>query len=335
MANVDRTLLTLLDVLDEPALVIKDGIIIAANRAAEALLGSGAQGGDVRLAIRNPKALSHILPGTVGDVEVSGIGGFGRPWILSIRDLSHGRSLVRLLDRSAAAGAEKIRVDFVANARHELRTPLSAILGYAETLADDDDIDQAMRTKFGRTIRGEARRMQQIIEDLMDLSRIEADRFVAPTDRVAWGEVVRSAAERLMAAVRAEIQVDTEGDIPMIVGDPAQLAQLADNLLSNAGRDGSTGAGGPVRARLERTEGAIQLFVIVSGQGIAPEHLPRLTERFYRVDAARSRDSGGTGLGLAIVKHIVERHRGTLEIRSIIGEGTTVVVTLPIDRPAP
>ena len=118
-------------------------------------------------------------------------------------------------------------------------------------------------------------------------------------------------------------------DIPRIFGDRAQLAQLADNLLSNALRYGSA-SGEPVRVVLERVEGSIGLSVADSGQGIAADHLPRVTERFYRVDAARSRDSGGTGLGLAIVKHIVERHRGTLEIRSKVGQGTTVVVTLPV-----
>ena len=330
MAKFDRALQALLDVLDEPALAIESGTIIAANNPAEALLGAGVQGGDVRLAIRNPKALSHILPGTVGEVEISGIGGFGRPWTLSIRDLSQGRILVRFLDRSAAAAAEKIRVDFVANASHELRTPLSAILGYAETLADDEELDRATRIKFGRTIRGEARRMLQIIEDLMGLSRIEADRFVAPTESVSLVEIVRSSAEQLTSTNGAQIEVQAVGDIPTIVGDRAQLAQLADNLLSNALRYGSSGNGGPIRASMERIEGAVRLSIADSGQGIPAEHLPRLTERFYRVDAARSRDSGGTGLGLAIVKHIVERHRGTLEIRSKVGEGTTVIVTLPV-----
>jgi two-component system phosphate regulon sensor histidine kinase PhoR len=331
MAKLDRTLQTLLDVLDEPAIAVAGGAIVAANQAAKELLGSGIEGGDIRLAIRSPKALSHILPGTPGDVEVTGIGGFGRPWLLSIRDFGQGRRLVRFIDRSATAAAEKIRVDFVANASHELRTPLSAILGYAETLADDDDLDREMRIRFGRTIRGEARRMLQIIEDLMDLSRIEADRFVAPTDEVSLVDVVTSAASQVESiGSGVDINVQVAGEIPAIIGDGAQLTQLADNLLSNAVRYGASANGGTISAKLERAEGSVILSVADSGPGIAAEHLPRLTERFYRADAARSRGSGGTGLGLAIVKHIVERHRGTLEIRSKVGKGTTVIVTLPI-----
>lgn len=336
MASENTAIQVLLDVLDEPALIVRRGSILRANAAAKELLGTGIEGSDVRLAIRNPKALSQILPGAVGDVEVSGIGGFGRPWLLSIRQLSDNRILVRFIDRSAAAAAEKMRVDFVANASHELRTPLTAIVGYAETLADEDDLESAVRIKFGQTIRAEARRMLRIIEDLMGLSRIEADRFVSPGDIVALGEVVRSAVEQLRQAAglgNYEVVVDVSPDLPTIAGDHAQLLQLCDNLLSNAVRYGRGLDGQPVRVSVDSIDGSVRITVADSGQGIAADHLPRLTERFYRVDAARSRETGGTGLGLAIVKHIVERHRGTLELRSKPGKGTTVVVTLPVARP--
>ena len=335
MASERSAIQTLLDVLDEPALIVRSGSIQRANAAAKDLLGAGVEGSDVRLAIRNPKALSQILPGRVGDVHVTGIGGFGRPWTLSIRKLGDGRLLVRFIDKSAAAAAEKMRVDFVANASHELRTPLSALLGYAETLADEDDLDESMRKKFGQTIRAEARRMLRIIEDLMGLSRIEADRFVAPTENVSLAEVVESSAEQLRTTATAagtEIVVESDVELQAILGDRAQIAQMIDNLLSNAIRYGSSQAGAPVRVKLDRADGSVRLSVEDSGQGISPGHLPRLTERFYRIDAARSRESGGTGLGLAIVKHIVERHRGTLEIRSAVGEGTNVIVTLPMTR---
>ena len=337
MAKGSNDLGLILAAFDEPSLIVRRGIVLHANEAAQALLGRGIEKADVRLAIRNPKALNHILPGKVGDVEVSGIGGFGRPWLLSTRDLDGGRLLVRLMDRSAAGAAEKMRVDFVANASHELRTPLSTILGYAETLADDEALDPEMRLKFGQTIRGEARRMLRIIEDLMGLSRIEADRFVAPTESVSIDQIVSSAAERLRTAATSagtEISIDCPDQVPAILGDRAQLVQLVDNLLNNAIRYGTNPAGSPIRVTVGQSEGSVRLCVEDSGQGIPQQHLPRLTERFYRVDAARSRDSGGTGLGLAIVKHIVERHRGTLEIRSKIGEGTQVIVTLPISRPA-
>ena len=336
MADQSPAIQILLDVLDEPALIVRNSAIVRANAAAKDLLGANIEGADIRLAVRSPKALNHILPGKAGDLEVTGIGGFGRPWLLSVRNLDKGQTLVRFIDRSTAAAAEKMRVDFVANASHELRTPLSAIVGYAETLADEDDIDRATQVKFGQTIRGEARRMLRIIEDLMGLSRIEADRFVAPTESVSVSEIVESTIEQLRPAATAagtEIHFAAKDELPAIPGDRAQISQMVDNLLSNAIRYGSAGSGAPVQVTLEPTEGMLRLTVADSGQGIAPEHLARVTERFYRVDAARSRDSGGTGLGLAIVKHIVERHRGTLDIRSVVGSGTTVVITLPTLRP--
>ena len=326
----------ILAAFDEPALIVRRGVVLHANQAALDLLGSGIEGGDVRLAIRNPQALSHILPGRVGDVEITGIGEFGRPWLLSIRDLDQERLLVRFVDRAAAAAAEKMRVDFVANASHELRTPLATILGYAETLADDDELEPASRVKFGQTIRGEARRMLRIIEDLMGLSRIEADRFVFPTDKVWLQEVVASAAEQLRAAAKTAgtaIEIRAEDDVRPVLGDYAQVSQLADNLLSNAVRYGANAEGDPITVTISQIDGSVRMTVEDSGPGIPPRHLPRLTERFYRVDEARSRDSGGTGLGLAIVKHIVERHRGTLDIRSQEGKGTIVSVTLPVARP--
>jgi two-component system phosphate regulon sensor histidine kinase PhoR len=308
--------------------------VVAANGAARELVGRGIEGRDVRLAIRHPAALEHILSGRSGDAEISGVGGAERPWGLSIRNVGRGLMLVRLTDRSAARAAEKMRVDFVANASHELRTPLATILGYAETLAEESDLEPALYARFGGTIRSEAKRMLRIVEDLMSLSRIEADRFVPARERVSAGALVELAAERgqpLAEARKCRIETQADADIPEFRGDQAQLVQLLDNLVANAIRYGCGTAGCTVRiaARLEGR--AVLLVVTDDGEGIAREHLPRLTERFYRVDAARSRDSGGTGLGLAIVKHIVERHRGTLDIRSTVGKGTEVTVTLPLD----
>ena len=322
-----------LDLLDEPALVLRRGTILHANAAAKTLFGPAIERSDVRLAIRSPKALSHILPGKPGDIEVTGIGAFGQPWTLSIRTLGDDRILVRFVDKSAAAAAEKMRVDFVANASHELRTPLSAIVGYAETLADDDDVEPANRIKFGQTIRSEARRMLRIIEDLMSLSRIEADRFVAPTEAIQIADLAGSVVEQLQPAAHkagTEIKFAVDSDIPLVLGDRAQLTQMLDNLLSNAIRYGVDQSGDPVSVSIAASDGAVSVKIADQGQGIAREHLPRLTERFYRVDDARSRERGGTGLGLAIVKHIVERHRGRMEIRSSLGQGTEVLVVLPI-----
>jgi two-component system phosphate regulon sensor histidine kinase PhoR len=322
-----------LEALDEPAMVIDDGLVLVANEAARKLFGPAIEGRDIRFAIRHPQALEHILPGRAGDVEITGIGEIGRPWNLSVRRIDPRTLLVRLIDRSATIAAEKMRVDFVANASHELRTPLSTILGYSETLADEADLDSEHRVKFGSTIRGEAKRMLRIIEDLMSLSRIEAGRFVAPSDRVFVAEIAASAVEnscRVAGAQQCSIRLDVEQDLPAIMGDHAQLMQLLDNLLSNAIRYGCESGECAIRVSAILEDGWIRLSVTDNGPGIPREHLRRVTERFYRVDAARSRESGGTGLGLAIVKHIVERHKGTLDIASTVGEGTEVVVRLPV-----
>ena len=322
-----------LEALDEPAMVIDAGIVRISNAAARNLLGAAIEGNDVRFAIRHPQALEHILPGAAGDVDITGIGEVGRPWNLSIRRIDERLLLVRLIDRSAEIAAERMRVDFVANASHELRTPLSTILGYSETLADQADLDQDHRAKFGSTIRGEAKRMLRIIEDLMSLSRIEAVRFVTPADRVSVAEVAGSAVEnagRIAGAQQCSIRLDVEQDLPAVLGDHAQLMQLLDNLLSNAVRYGCERGDCTIRVTAIRDNGWIRLSVADNGPGIPREHLRRVTERFYRADAARSRETGGTGLGLAIVKHVVERHKGTLDIRSTVGEGTEVAVRLPV-----
>jgi two-component system, OmpR family, phosphate regulon sensor histidine kinase PhoR len=329
MASADFR--SFLEALDEPAMVLDGGLILVANEAARALLGKTIERRDIRFAIRHPQALEQILPGAAADVEITGIGEAGRPWTLSLRRIDDQMLLVRLIDRSTTIAAEKMRVDFVANASHELRTPLSTILGYSETLADDSDLDTKLRSKFGSTIRGEAKRMLRIIEDLMSLSRIEAGRFVTPSERVSVGEIVASAVEnacRVAGAQQCSIRLDLEQDLPATLGDRAQLMQLLDNLLSNAIRYGCERGECIIRVSAIRDADWIQLSVADNGPGIPRDHLRRVTERFYRVDAARSRESGGTGLGLAIVKHIVERHRGKLEIRST--EGTEVVVRLPV-----
>lgn len=323
-----------LDVLDEPAMLIERAAVTSANAAARALFGAGIEGSDVRLVIRHPRALEFILPGRDGDLELTGIGSLDRPWQLRLRRVGNRILFLQLIDRSAAHAAEKMRVDFVANASHELRTPLSVILGYAESL-EDGVVDPKECGRFGGIIRSEAKRMLRIIEDLMSLSRIEADRFVAATDRIDLGEVIRATVDNnsaMAAKCGCRMELDVEEGLPPITGDYPQLVQLADNLVSNAVRYGCVRSDSLIKVAAAQDGQQVRMVVSDNGPGIAREHLPRLTERFYRADPARSRDSGGTGLGLAIVKHIVERHRGSLAIDSVVGEGTTVTVRLPIGR---
>jgi two-component system phosphate regulon sensor histidine kinase PhoR len=321
----------ILDALDDPALIVRRGQVEAANMAAQALLGRQIIGRDLRFAIRHPLALDTILSGRIADIELVGVGSADRPWHMSVRPLPGG-ALVRLSDRSALRAAERMRTDFVANASHELRTPLATIIGYSETLIDEGPVDQATRHKFGGTIQSEARRMLRIVEDLMSLSRIEADRYRTPDEQIDLAEVARIAIEH--AATLADrrgckLEAKIEPDLPRVMGDFGQLLQLADNLIGNAIRYGCSDKDCVVTISVRSDGPHLILVVSDEGEGIAPEHLPRLTERFYRVDSARSRESGGTGLGLAIVKHIVERHRGTLEIQSAPGKGTQVSVSLP------
>jgi two-component system phosphate regulon sensor histidine kinase PhoR len=256
---------------------------------------------------------------------------------VTVRPLGDRSILVRLIDRSPAHAAEKLRVDFVANASHELRTPLTAILGYSESL-EDPDLDPRLSSKFATTIRSEAKRMLRIIEDLMSLSRIEADRFVIPTDTVQIESVIRDAVENIRPLAQdcgCSLRVELQDGLPPVQGDLAQLSQLIDNLLSIAVRYGCAREGCDIRISASLDRQSVKLEVSDTGPGIPREHLPFLTRRFYRVDAARSRDTGGTGLGLAIVKHIVERHRGSLSIDSAPGEGTSVTILLPASRPSP
>ena len=337
MSNPPLPASAILDAIDEPALIVEHQRTTAANAAARELLGEDIVGRDLRFAIRHPLALDAITSGRDGAVDLVGIGSADRPWHITVRALGAGCVLIRLVDRSALATAERMRTDFVANASHELRTPLATIIGFAETLAEDGPIDDALRVRFGTTIHGEARRMLRIVEDLMSLSRIEAGRFDLPADVVDLAEVARLAIDHssaLAARRGCTIGLAAEAGPVRVRGDFGQLLQLADNLIANALRYGCTDSSCQVDVTVGSQGSRAVLEVRDRGEGIAAEHLSRLTERFYRVDAARSRDAGGTGLGLAIVKHIVERHRGTLDIASRLGLGSRVTVALPLAEAA-
>jgi two-component system phosphate regulon sensor histidine kinase PhoR len=333
----DRWAREIVGAMPEPMLLIEGGRIVVANPAAKELLGQWIEGQDARLAMRHPatvERLSRPSAPEVGleQVEVVGIGHAERRWLMTIATLADGSRLVHLSDRSDSIAAEKMRVDFVANASHELRTPLATVLGFIETLQDEDTGgDAEVRTRFLGLMHSEGKRMQQLIEDLMSLSRIEAERFNPPRDAidlVQLVEEVRAGCAQLLRERSNELVIEKSSESTIVPGDRAQLLQLIRNLVVNAVKYGR--AEFPVTVTLE-DDGPemIRLGIADRGEGIAAEHLPRLTERFYRVDAGRSRAVGGTGLGLAIVKHIVSRHRGRLDIRSVVGHGTVVLVSLP------
>ena len=328
---IDR--LALLEGLFEAAFVASESRVLAANSAARALLGAELEGARLDTAISHPAALEALERGRDDGegVELTGLDGSRRSWLMRTARLSDGTRLVRFLDRSEARAAEQMRVDFVANASHELRTPLATLIGYAETLREQaDEIDPATRERFLAVVHDEARRMQRVVEDLISLSRIEAEKFTAPTEAVALEPIIGHALEsaRRMADERGSALVaKVAEDLPRIAADGSQILQLLDNLLTNALRYGEPGT--PVTVAAFAEGPMVHLSVTDEGEGIAPEHIARVTERFYRVDTSRSRSLGGTGLGLSIVKHIVERHHGRLTIDSKPGKGTTIHVLLP------
>ncbi|QLC21908.1 ATPase [Parasphingopyxis sp. CP4] len=330
------TLEELMNAIDDPSLLIVGRRVTKANPAAEELLGTHIVGEDVRLAIRHPAAAER-LTGEAGTeesrvaMELVGIGQRERPWELIIHELKGNARFVRLADRSGAHAAEKMRADFVANASHELRTPLASLLGYIETLQDGAAKDKKTRNRFLEIMQGEASRMQTLIGDLMSLSRIEAEKYRAPEEDIALGPLIEEACQSVCATQGVErdrVEIEPHDDEVRIAGDRVQIAQLVSNLVGNALKYGAPED--PIEVRYAPiSDTLVRLTVEDKGEGIAPEHLPRLTERFYRIDPGRSRSLGGTGLGLAIVKHIVERHRGRLNIESELGAGTIVSVDLP------
>jgi two-component system phosphate regulon sensor histidine kinase PhoR len=331
----DDDIRRLVEGMVEPALIVRGSLVAIGNAAARAALGDGIEGQDVRLAIRHPGALDRLLAAEVeagSETELVGVGGPERRWMMRLAPLAAGAKLVRLTDRSEAHAAERMRVDFVANASHELRTPLATILGYAETLREQGgEIDAETRARFVAIVHDEARRMQRVVEDLISLSRIEAERFSAPTGILALAplaELARDGYRRIAEERGSEIRIDAPPDLPPVSGDRSQILQLIENLVGNALRYGRPGT--PVTVALRHEDGMVRLIVADEGEGIAAEHIPRITERFYRIDASRSRALGGTGLGLSIVKHIVERHRGRLAVDSELGKGSRFHVLLPV-----
>lgn len=332
--DADTLLGEVLDVIAEPVLLVRRGIVTCANASARSVLGKHIVGEDVRVAIRHPAAADRLGPnGTLPGrpVELVGVGAPDQRWEMRTGETADGMRIVHLVDQSGNYAAEKMRVDFVANASHELRTPLASILGFIETLNEEAGEDPALRARFLKVMFDEARRMQRLVEDLISLSRIEAEKYRLPGERLDLGELLEDVAAEIAAArsPRAgDVSVTIDPGLPAVTGDEAQLSQLFHNVIGNAMKYGR--ANTPVRVSLSLNRSKlVQLVVRDEGEGIAPQHIPRLTERFYRVDAGRSRSVGGTGLGLAIVKHIVERHRGRLDIASRVGIGTTVTIALP------
>lgn len=312
-----------------PLLVTQRGTISIANRAARRMLGQHIIGQDARVAFRQPEAIHLLAENRDGTAMVRGLVRRQDVWQFNRHIVDDNLAVLELINQTAEADISRAHTDFVANASHELRTPLAAILGYVETLADSSEsLDSPIAQKFLGTIEREAQRLQSLISDLMSLSRVEAEKHDLPKEMLALERLAERAARDAAGSARVDRLEFGSMRSARVRGDRQQLEQLVRNLVDNALKYGH--ADTPVRIELDRVgDGRAVLTVTDQGEGIAAEQIPHLTRRFYRTDPGRSRASGGTGLGLAIVKHIVERHRGRLDIESTLGQGTRIIVRLP------
>lgn len=333
-------------------LVLLDGHrrVVRATGAARDLLGGSVTGRDFAALLRDPMVLEAadrvIAGGTREEVEFSIRFPVERDFSAWIGRLPRAAmdgtvAVVALYDLTELKRADQMRVDFVSNASHELRTPLSVLLGCVKTLRGTAKDDEEAREKFLTMMETQSERMSRLVEDLMSLSRIELNEHTTPSGTVDMEAVIGRIADSLVFPANArnmKIAVDCEPGVSPVAGDEDELTQLFQNLIDNALKYGGNdttvtvairGADKDAPATMPENNGVVLVAVTDEGEGIAPEHQPRLTERFYRVDTGRSREMGGTGLGLAIVKHIVSRHRGQLRIDSDVGKGSTFNVYLP------
>ena len=314
------------------------GNIVTVNDAARRLIGYRTPGQPPPLAeLFHEKGARDLVRAVLGgqEVEPRELDLEGRALLVTGRPLPNGGALLVFRDVTALRRLEAVRRDFVANVSHELKTPLTSIAGYAETLAAEVG-ENAQARRFAETIVSNTRRMQRLVDDLLDLSRIESGGWqparrlvdVATLVRDAWAPFVGRAGER-----KVRFGVEIAPAAATLGADPDALRQILTNLLDNALR--YTSAGGAITVRAEAATDGVMLAVEDTGSGIAPEHLPRVFEHFYRVEASRSRAEGGTGLGLAIVKHLTEAHGGWVAAHSAPGRGTTIELVFPGDSSRP
>jgi two-component system phosphate regulon sensor histidine kinase PhoR len=323
--------------------------IVRANAQAAAFIGITPEPRDLAAAFRNPAVLAAADAVLGGErarvVDFSLTVPVERQLRARFARIDHlspdgAVAVLSLYDITELKRAEQMRADFIANASHELRTPLATLIGFIETLRGPARDDAEARERFLAIMHGQASRMARLVEDLMSLSRIELNEHVMPRDRVALSPLLRQIAEtlELRAGERdIRIRLAVPPDLPDVLGDRDELAQVFQNLIDNAIKYGRSGseimlqaetASRPTRGSSSSENAMVCVAVCDQGEGIPHEHLPRLTERFYRVDTARSREMGGTGLGLAIVKHILNHHRGFLEVESTPGVGSVFTVFL-------
>lgn len=344
-----------LDAVPEPLIII-DGraLVVFANEAARASLPNCKENNPVSFAIRAPlvlNAVDQVLRGEdvmsveyhervpverFFEVTVAPIAGLKPRISTELQAAPRESAVILMRDITQLQRIQNMRVDFIANASHELRTPLASIIGFIETLQGPAKNDLVARERFLGIMFAQARRMARLVDDLLSLSRIELTQHLAPSERVDVIAVLGMMTDTLAGLARERgVEIEAQGiaaEPIHVLGDRDELLRVFENLIENAIKYGKSGKKVVVAVRRQALAAAneVQIEVKDFGPGIAPEHVPRLTERFYRVDVGASHEQGGTGLGLAIVKHIINRHRGRLAVDSRLGEGSTFTVTLPI-----
>ena len=334
--------------LPQPAIVLdRDGRVIAFNEAAAAIAPALRRGEPALITLRMPELVDAIRratkrrePQRVEFFERVPLDRWFEAFVTPVRlttgDAGSDILLMTFNDLTPLRRVEEMRADFIANASHELRTPLAALLGFIETLQGSAKDDAAARAKFLAIMQGQAARMARLIDDLLSLSRIELNAHLQPNTPADLVPIVRQVADGLQMLARdrgVEIKVSVPSEPLLVLGDRDELIRALENLVENALKYGAAGKRVDITlARGQTRAGApeARLSIRDYGPGIAPEHVPRLTERFYRVDVADSRAQGGTGLGLALVKHVLNRHGGKLSVESTPGAGATFTMHVPL-----
>ena len=339
----------LIDGVPEAAIVLDhEGRVIAFNDMAISIAPALRRGEPALIALRMPELVDAIRrairrhePQRVQFFERVPLDRWFEAFVTPVTlTLGAGATVNILLmtfnDLTPLRRVEEMRADFIANASHELRTPLAALLGFIETLQGPAKDDPAARDKFLGIMQGQATRMARLIDDLLSLSRIELNAHLQPSTPVDLAPIVRQVIDGLQMLARdrgVEIKVVLPSDALMVLGDRDELIRALENLVENALKYGAAGKRVDITVAYSQTRAGLpeaRVAVRDYGPGIAPEHLPRLTERFYRVDVTDSRAQGGTGLGLALVKHVLNRHGGRLTIESTPGAGATFTMHIPL-----
>ena len=325
--------------LPDPILILDaHGIVIKANANAQEMLEMMPEGLHLSQAIRAPAVLEAVsqamLQGESLSVDYEVRGPLARNFEVYVSPIASAQTegpavLLVLKDLTREQQIERMRSDFVANASHELRTPLASLSGFIETLQGAARTDEKARDKFLSLMRGQAERMKRLIDDLLSLSRIEMNAHLRPSAKVDLVKVARHVCDLLSVMAKEEkVELDIKLGAPLdVAGEWDELVQVLHNLIENAIK--YSGPNKSVIIEGGTAAGFVTLTVIDQGRGIAEEHIPRLTERFYRISVQESRSRGGTGLGLAIVKHILNRHRGRLLVTSELGHGSRFTIRLP------